>query len=184
MKKLSILFIAITSTVFFACKDNSKSTDPEVVTIDHDTEEVEIYAVAQNKAEFNNSDVEAAFEQYLQVQNALINTNGDDAAKESAKLFELIADREMDVDGEILDTVEEMSHTDNIEVQRKLFELLNNWMEKKVEGTLTSGTIYKQYCPMAFNDKGAFWLSTSKDILNPYFGDVMLKCGRVDSEIN
>jgi hypothetical protein len=36
---------------------------------------------------------------------------------------------------------------------------------------------------MAFNNKGAYWISSSKDILNPYFGDKMLKCGRVDSEV-
>ena len=40
-------------------------------------------------------------------------------------------------------------------------------------------TIYQQFCPMAFNDKGAFWLSDKKEIRNPYFGDKMLKCGKV-----
>ena len=52
-----------------------------------------------------------------------------------------------------------------------------------MKDALQSGTIYKQYCPMAFNNEGAYWLSESKDIMNPYFGDRMLKCGRVDAEI-
>jgi hypothetical protein len=30
---------------------------------------------------------------------------------------------------------------------------------------------------MAFDDKGAYWLSEMKEIRNPYFGDRMLKCG-------
>lgn len=38
-------------------------------------------------------------------------------------------------------------------------------------------TIYLQHCPMADNDKGADWLSLQKEIRNPYFGDMMLKCG-------
>jgi Cu(I)/Ag(I) efflux system membrane fusion protein len=39
--------------------------------------------------------------------------------------------------------------------------------------------LYKQYCPMAFGDKGANWLSQEKEIRNPYFGDKMLTCGEV-----
>jgi membrane fusion protein, copper/silver efflux system len=39
--------------------------------------------------------------------------------------------------------------------------------------------VYRQFCPMAFDDKGAFWLSESDEILNPYFGDMMLNCGEV-----
>ena len=39
--------------------------------------------------------------------------------------------------------------------------------------------MYKQFCPMAFNDQGGYWLSNSKEVRNPYFGDKMLKCGMV-----
>ncbi len=36
----------------------------------------------------------------------------------------------------------------------------------------------KQYhCSMAFNDKGADWLSPTDDVENPYFGDTMFSCG-------
>jgi len=36
---------------------------------------------------------------------------------------------------------------------------------------------------MANNDKGAFWLSDDEQVLNPYFGDMMLKCGTVEQVI-
>jgi hypothetical protein len=36
---------------------------------------------------------------------------------------------------------------------------------------------YYQFCPMAFNDQGAYWLSRESDIKNPYFGSTMLTCG-------
>jgi hypothetical protein len=36
---------------------------------------------------------------------------------------------------------------------------------------------------MAKNNEGAFWLSASDQIRNPYFGDKMLKCGSVEEEI-
>jgi Cu(I)/Ag(I) efflux system membrane fusion protein len=37
---------------------------------------------------------------------------------------------------------------------------------------------------MANNNNGAIWLSTEKDIKNPYYGDDMLTCGSVIEEIN
>ena len=36
---------------------------------------------------------------------------------------------------------------------------------------------YRQFCPMALGNKGAYWLSDKKPIRNPYFGDAMLTCG-------
>lgn len=33
------------------------------------------------------------------------------------------------------------------------------------------------YCPMAFGNKGAYWLQTNKKLYNPYFGSQMLHCG-------
>jgi Cu(I)/Ag(I) efflux system membrane fusion protein len=48
---------------------------------------------------------------------------------------------------------------------------------------LKNGGVYRQYCPMAFNDKGAFWLSDVTDIKNPYFGKKMLECGEVTDSL-
>ncbi len=42
---------------------------------------------------------------------------------------------------------------------------------------------YQQYCPMAFNDKGAYWLSDEEEIKNPYFGKKMLECGVVKDSL-
>ena len=42
---------------------------------------------------------------------------------------------------------------------------------------LKDTTAYYQYCPMAFGNEWAFWLSETEEIRNPYFGDMMLKCG-------
>ncbi len=43
--------------------------------------------------------------------------------------------------------------------------------------------VYRIHCPMAFNDKGADWLSPDDKVLNPYFGDKMLRCGEVVGRI-
>ena len=42
---------------------------------------------------------------------------------------------------------------------------------------LMDKTAYYQFCPMANNKKGAYWLSESKVIRNPYFGEKMMDCG-------
>jgi Cu(I)/Ag(I) efflux system membrane fusion protein len=39
--------------------------------------------------------------------------------------------------------------------------------------------IFVQKCPMANNNKGAFWLSINKEIRNPYYGEQMMTCGSV-----
>lgn len=43
---------------------------------------------------------------------------------------------------------------------------------------------YYQFCPMAENGQGAYWLSSTAKIENPYFGDRMLSCGETKEVIN
>jgi hypothetical protein len=57
-------------------------------------------------------------------------------------------------------------------VSRNVYAVL-----KSVE--IKNAHVYHQFCPMAFNDKGAYWLSGESEILNPYFGKKMLECGEV-----
>ncbi len=182
MKNLSIVFFAIIGIAFTSCKDNSKQNEPEVVTVDNSADAVEIYEVAEVDAEFNDPKIEAAFAQYLQVEAALINTDAEKTSAESSKLVPLL--KEINAEEETQNAVSAMAGSEDIKVQREHFEALSAGVESMLKGALKSGTIYKQYCPMAFNNRGASWISTSRDILNPYFGDKMLKCGRVDAEIN
>ena len=44
-------------------------------------------------------------------------------------------------------------------------------------------TVYWAHCPMAFNDRGANWLTLTEEIRNPYFGSQMLQCGLVQETI-
>lgn len=187
MKKTTILIVALLGAVLIGCKDNT-TKEPEVVTVDHTTdkdgEALKPYAIKEGNVTFKDADLSAVFDQYIQLQNALINTDGETAQQEAVKLQEVLTMLEYDQDGEVNEIVTAMAETSDVKLQREKFESLNDWMENEVADALESGVIYKQYCPMAFDDKGAYWLSTNKEILNPYFGDVMLHCGRVDSEIN
>ncbi|MNG29248.1 hypothetical protein D3C84_1146450 [compost metagenome] len=48
---------------------------------------------------------------------------------------------------------------------------------------MADAELYVHYCPMAFDNKGAVWISTTKEVRNPYFGEKMLKCGEVKETI-
>jgi hypothetical protein len=42
-----------------------------------------------------------------------------------------------------------------------------------------SENLFLVHCPMAFDDRGADWISDEARVINPYFGDEMLHCGSV-----
>ena len=68
----------------------------------------------------------------------------------------------------------------DIEIQRMAFSDFNIGIYQAVKSFgVTNNQVYYQFCPMAFNDQGAYWLSNEEQISNPYFGDVMLRCGEV-----
>jgi hypothetical protein len=70
--------------------------------------------------------------------------------------------------------------TSSLESQREVFEILSDNLYELINTLKPAGMeIYQQYCPMAFNDKGASWLSDTAHIQNPYFGRKMLTCGEV-----
>lgn len=72
----------------------------------------------------------------------------------------------------------------DINLQRVAFADFNLTFYKSVKSFgLDKVTTFYQFCPMANGDNGAYWLSNSTDIQNPYFGDVMLGCGEVKETI-
>jgi Cu(I)/Ag(I) efflux system membrane fusion protein len=45
-------------------------------------------------------------------------------------------------------------------------------------------TLYRVHCPMAFDGRGASWLQAEEEVMNPYYGAAMLRCGSVTGEIS
>ena len=81
-------------------------------------------------------------------------------------------------------TINAISKSNDIEKQRQEFVRFNPVFYKSVKMFgLDNVTIYYQFCPMANNDKGAYWLSEIEEIRNPYFGDAMLSCGETKETI-
>ena len=72
----------------------------------------------------------------------------------------------------------------SLEHQRKEFQMISDKLIEMVRNfDEVSDKLYLQFCPMADNNNGAFWISKEEQVLNPYFGDVMLKCGSVEEVI-
>lgn len=74
---------------------------------------------------------------------------------------------------------------ENIQKQRENFVYVSEALIKTVAAFgVTGEKIYVDYCPMANSDKGAYWLSSSAEIRNPYYGEAMLKCGEIVEQLN
>ncbi|MEO5674942.1 MAG: DUF3347 domain-containing protein [Chitinophagales bacterium] len=85
----------------------------------------------------------------------------------------------------IISALKAIEATDDIETQRTSFAKFSQYMISHLEENPVNGvTIYSDFCPMARNGKGAYWLSTDKEINNnPYMGDRMPHCGTLDQKI-
>ncbi|MDQ7918291.1 efflux RND transporter periplasmic adaptor subunit [Mesonia sp. MT50] len=79
-----------------------------------------------------------------------------------------------------LEMLEAIAQSDDLEKQRDHFVILNeNIIPIAMNVEKADPVFYVQKCPMANNNNGGMWLSTEKDILNPYYGEAMLTCGSV-----
>lgn len=68
----------------------------------------------------------------------------------------------------------------SLEEQRKIFQTISDNLIDMVRNfDELDQKLFVQFCPMADNNNGAFWISKEEQVLNPYFGDAMLKCGTV-----
>ncbi|WP_165499061.1 DUF3347 domain-containing protein [Gramella sp. KN1008] len=171
------------SLVLTSCGDNKKEKDDASAPMQHEMhQESEDMAHAEETeksvTEFKDEESQKLFDAYLAVKNALVQTDAEAAKSAAAELKSAAAGNE-----EIASVAQQMAETADVNKQRELFSELTKSMEPVLKGSISGGKIYKQYCPMAFEGKGDYWYSDSDQIRNPYFGDKMLKCGRVEDTI-
>ena len=89
-------------------------------------------------------------------------------------------DHWMALNQQLTEAVKMMRDETALDGLRQHFAMLSeNMLEATESFGLKKDKVYKDFCPMAFDNKGAFWLSETEEILNPYFGDAMLSCGEV-----
>lgn len=171
MKRNISLLIAIT-IILAAC--NNKKTEEKKEVVAKETVAVE----TTNEVSLKNDQLNAVYQQYLLLSDALVNSDLA-TARETSMALEL-GSRALPDGEKLTGLAAKITAASDIEVQRTLFSSLSNEMIAKIKAIgLRSGEVYIEYCPMAMNDKGASWLSNQKLVRNPYYGDSMLDCGEI-----
>jgi len=161
--------ILLATATFISCKNESKKNSEKSSSTNQSQISTELA--------FNDESAKAQFQHYIHIKTALVNANIDEA-KSGAKMLIKNTD-----DANLKGMLTKISEASDIETQRAAFSDVTEQMNSIVIEALSSGEVYKQFCPMAFNNQGGYWLSTEKEIRNPYYGDKMLTCGRVTETI-
>ena len=128
---------------------------------------------------------------YLSMKDALSKDNFSDAKKVALKMQKTLTAINMDLftaeshndwmsySSSLEKALKQISQIEKIEDMRKTFQQISNETIAFVSSfTPYNKTLFIQHCPMANDNKGADWLSLSKEIKNPYFGESMLTCGK------
>ena len=121
---------------------------------------------------------------YLKIKDGLVATDEGTVHQFSIEFEDIIRSEGSEAASpRLLSSAKDMMEIKNIEAQRKQFAILSQEMYALLKVHKPEGmTLYKQFCPMAFDKKGAYWISDIPTILNPYFGAKMLHSGKIQEE--
>ncbi len=121
---------------------------------------------------------------YLAVKDALVKTDAKTASSAASNLVAAVGDSNNELMVKIVKNAKAIESSNDVKAQRKSFNDLSENVYQLMKGIEDLGIpVYRQYCPMAFNNTGAYWLAAEKEINNPYFGSMMLHCGVVKEEL-
>lgn len=190
MKKF---ILSLSIIVFAACNTGAGSSNTGK-TSNTDTARAVTTSAAVPKPGVS---VKGIVDGYLHLKNALTADNGNEAAaagKEILAAMSKIDVNTMDADqkkgyANVADDIKENAeHISNnagkIAHQREHFEMLSQDIADLVKVFGNGGqTLYKDFCPMYNDGKGATWISETKEIKNPYLGKAMPTCGTMKEEL-
>ncbi|SEP66734.1 DUF3347 domain-containing protein [Flavobacterium urocaniciphilum] len=134
--------------------------------------------------------LKSVFDAYFVVKDAMISSDGTATSVASKELFTAINNVKMDKLGmdvhvvwmkivnQIKEDAEHIADTKDIKHQRDHFVTLSKDIYELLKVAKYDVPVYFQYCPMYNNGKGANWLSKENAVKNPYYGSMMLSCGK------
>lgn len=193
--------LAIIATAFTACNneatekktDNPGATVPAVPKNDStgaqpvSTGSVAVTAPLSLKEIIDN---------YLQMKNAFAKDNDKEAATAGNEMVKslvafnkkaLTPDQEKiynDIEDDAKEHAEHIgANGGNLKHQREHFDMLSKDIYQLVKTFGAGQKLYYDHCPMYNDGKGAYWISETKEIRNPYFGKSMPSCGAVKEEL-
>ncbi len=194
--KLSVLAISLALSTT-ACSNHSNTTEShtEEMHKNHDHEGHEHHSEDMEHSDKSSAEVEitpttideamasSLMSDYLKMKQALTNNNGEEAKAAATAMMNALNGTDDELGKKLLLDAEHIATTTEVSHQRDHFEILSKNMYALGNQVATGKELYWQHCPMAFDGKGANWLSNEAEIRNPYFGAKMLKCGKVESKI-
>lgn len=174
------LFYLASLFILMAC-NNQPGDNTNVVVVDEAKE------TKREVPEFNGTIDSAALKSmmtnYFTIKNALIDGNSEAAAKTGLGALEQMPKGEDKVLNEIKLNFKKIGNSRDLSEQRTFFYPLSELVYAvTIKQKPDTATLFKQYCPMAFDDTGAWWISDEREVVNPYFGEEMLNCGMVQEE--
>lgn len=197
MKNILIGFTIVTTTLS-ACNNNNKTGEAKQNDLTNTSNYQQAVndtsgrqtVVASTATEFPKELIAA----YFQLKNALAKDNGKDAAAAGNDIVSILKQpkfsEETKINADLKDDIRENAehigaNANKIEHQREHFVMLSKDIIDLIKTVGNGGqTLYKDFCPMANDGKGALWISEIKEIKNPYLGKKMLNCGSVKEVIN
>lgn len=168
----------------------NEGTKIEVTTNDANQSETPVTEVQKE------NQLKSVFDNYFNVKDALIKSDGSTTAIASKELVAAINAVKMDklemdvhmvwmkVVNQINEDAAHIAETKDVKHQREHFMTLSNDIYALIKVSKNKTTVYYQFCPMANDGKGANWLSKEKAVRNPYYGSMMLSCGKTVETIN
>ncbi|MBT8304103.1 MAG: efflux RND transporter periplasmic adaptor subunit, partial [Bacteroidia bacterium] len=147
-------------------------------------------------AEKFQEQLKSVYNNYISLKDALVKKDSKNASVSATTLLinlnkvdmKLLSDNKahnhwMSLEGDIKSSVTSISEASDIKTQRDHFKHLSSHLINAVQLFGVNEKVYVEFCPMADNNKGAYWLSEEEKVINPYFGDAMLTCGEVKQVI-
>lgn len=178
MKIVKFGMVVFLAVFLISCKDNKANQSVEINT-PQEVKKAEKMTADVADQDFIDGMTGKIWHNYLEIKMALTNDDSGQA-KDAAKSM---VDSFSEDRAELKSIAAQLGDTDDIEEQRRLFSKFTELAGPMFEEALSGGTIYKKFCPMAFNNDGAYWYADVEEIKNPYFGDKMLNCGSVKKTI-
>ncbi|SHN03575.1 efflux RND transporter periplasmic adaptor subunit [Polaribacter sp. KT 15] len=138
----------------------------------------------------------SVYNEYINLKDALVKEDSKSTSTSASTLLnnltkvnmKLLSDNKahnhwMSLEGEIKSSATSISETSDIKSQRDHFKHLSSHLINAVQLFGINEKVYVEFCPMADNNNGAYWLSKEEKVINPYFGEAMLTCGEVKQVI-
>lgn len=122
---------------------------------------------------------------YYNLKNALVSDDATSAASNAGEFLRIVNSIDFKVLSEgnihiLAKDAGRISSTKDLKKQRDYFVNLSSNMAPVAKALkLSEQPVYIQYCPM----KKASWLSSEKEIRNPFYGSSMLTCGEVSDTL-